>query len=304
MTAAGASTNSVKIVAVPDGAATPAPTPGISEQDLNQALSQGTSVPNAQQSASDTVAGALSSDDASKAEPTLKPVPPDTPPYVDRGKRLHADPAGSFMKRLAWEAISTSQDWRLRWIAPDFGRLGVRIVHKKSLTMARGVVMPWRRDQQGFPEVVLHVVVEMPVLKRVALTDLQRPVESVPLDIRQYVSFYPQKGRWWAAASPYYVTLGKRGDSVELLSIREGKGAWSAWVGSGGLVVKDFIEGGLAAARSKIVRTFRDEEINWFLRGNSDVIFYLRPRMNQPFPRQTPTAQAAATPSTPSHPTL
>jgi len=289
---------------------------------------------------------------------TMTAITPTTPPKVDESKLELSEvtPSEQFMKYLAFEAVSSSQDWRKRWYAPDFGAVSIFTVPGETLDLPHGVILPWRRDTQGSPEVVLHASIRLPSLKRLSPLAMHTPVGTVTVDIRQYLSFYYrdfapgmsyatgsaaqasyQSGRtpfpyysgvimkrdgwavpastsytaapyttepyakggtdpekdaassflatraegetgWMASASPYYITRTDEMGTVTVLDVREGRGAWNARVGSGGLMVKNFVEGGLAAARTELIRTFRDEEIQWFLKGNSDVLFYLRPQ--------------------------
>jgi hypothetical protein len=288
----------------------------------------------------------------------MKTVKPAIPPKVDESKLEVATitPSKQFMKHLAFEAVSSSSDWRKRWYASDFGNVSIFTVPTQSLDLPRGIILPWRKDNQGAPEVVLHAVIHMPNLKRVSPSSLQAPIGSVTVDIKQYLSFYYRdfspgetlaagasshttyhvkqgdvpyysgvimkrdgwavpastyysaspystephnagsssstsegsasftttrtegETGWMASASPYYITRTDESGTVTILDVKEGRGAWNARVGAGGLMIRNFVEGGLAAARTELVRTFRDEEIQWFLRGNSDVLFYLRPQ--------------------------
>jgi hypothetical protein len=270
-------------------------------------------------SKSTTVSG---SETASKTKPAagkdeqndkMTAISPAPAPDVDETmvvKNL-LTPSEMFMNAMAWEAVSSSTEWRARWNAPDFGMVNVYSVLPGGVDIPRGVILPWRRDGQGFPEAVLHAAIRVPVLKRIQPTSLSEPLESATLSIKQYITFYyrsaaseksvpgtvsaykdgkgasyrletPDRsigGYWMASASPYYVTLVDKNKKVHtVVGVDKGRGSWNAMVGPGGILIKNFVEGGLASARTELTRLFRDEEIDWFLRGNSDVLFYLRPQ--------------------------
>ena len=83
---------------------------------------------------------------------------------------VELDYGGAFIGCMRWEAVPSSQMWRKRWEAPDFGRFSVQTV-RSELPLDRGVPLPWRRSEQGFPEVVLHVSLAFPNLQRRPLTE-------------------------------------------------------------------------------------------------------------------------------------
>ena len=127
--------------------------------------------------------------------------------------------------------------------------------------------------------VYLRAKVNFPRIGRPDAASAAQPIGSAPVEISQAVVFYQRPAGWMASASPMYVTLEDReGKKRILVPLQRGQGVWRAWVSHGGVFVENFVGAGLSAARTELAQFFSDEEIRLFAQGNSDVIFYLRPR--------------------------
>lgn len=187
-----------------------------------------------------------------------------------------ADHAGELMKTFHFEALFSSQVWSQHWNSPDFGVMRVTsLVYAAGLP--RGGILKWQRDTLGNPMVYLKAKVTFPRLRKPDAITSTQPLGSVPIVISQAVVFFRlQDGGWMASSSPLYVTLEEPGRSLVMVPVERGQGVWRARVGQGGIYIENFVGAGLAAARTQIYEYFRDEEVNLFLQGNSDVTFYLR----------------------------
>jgi hypothetical protein len=124
---------------------------------------------------------------------------------------------------------------------------------------------------------ILRAKLPFPRLNKPDAASQEAPLRSDTLSISQVVTFYLQRGQWFAAASPIYITLESPDNVHMLLPVNRGVGVWRQMVGTGGVYIENFLQAGLAAARTELSQYFRDEEIRLFLAANHDVIFYLRP---------------------------
>jgi hypothetical protein len=216
----------------------------------------------------------------------MTPINPAPIPSVPEGdvRSIPLSAGAVFRDQWVCQAIPSSENWSRSWNAPDFGRVHVSAA-LRDLPLPDGVDLPWQNDATGVPEVILTAVLHFPRIpsKEGASVTAETPdaplVNQETVTIKQYVTFYhPPGDSWFASASPYYALLGEGADAKVILPVSTGEGGWTARLGSGGLLVRHFVEGGLEAARRPIEENFRDEEIRLFLQGHSDVIFYIRPQ--------------------------
>ncbi len=223
---------------------------------------------------------------SSPAETNLEPISPSAPPTIPTTTIQSIPLSAGAIFRADWtcQAIPSSENWEKRWDSPDFGTVHVASV-THDLDLPDGVDLPWQSDSSGVPEVILTAILHFPKLPAAgesSVTD-ETPgaslVDQQTVTIKQYVTFYhPPGSSWFASASPYYVLLGSGDGAKVLLPVSAAKGGWNVRLGHDGLIVKHFVEGGLAASRKQIYQNFRDEEVRLFLKGKSDVIFYIRPQ--------------------------
>jgi hypothetical protein len=220
------------------------------------------------------------------AETNLQPISPTAPPSIptDAVQSVPLSAGALFRSNWACQAIPSSESWEKRWNSTDFGTVHVATV-AHPLDLPEGVELPWQNDSSGVPEIILTAILHFPKIPATGESSVTDETPGAPLvdqqtvTIKQYVTFYhPPGGSWFASASPYYVLLGTGEGAKVLVPVSAAKGSWNVRMGSEGLIVKHFVEGGLAASRKQIYENFRDEEVRLFLKGKSDVIFYIRPQ--------------------------
>ena len=222
----------------------------------------------------------------SSTDTNLAPISPTEPPAIPTTaiKTIPLSAGALFRSNWTCQAIPSSENWVNRWDAPDFGTVHVAAV-THDLGIPDGVDMPWQNDSSGVPEIILTAILHFPKIPTAGESSVTDETPGAPLvdqqtvTIKQYETFYhPPGGDWFASASPYYVLLGSGDGAKVLLPVSADKGGWNVRLGHYGLIVKHFVEGGLAASRKQIYENFRDDEVRLFLKSKSDVIFYVRPQ--------------------------